>query len=594
MNQRWSLKELYESFKIEAFIEDMELCSEKIEKIKRWAMESLNGATEANSVAHGKSVIEQYITLENEFGHIFEKLMSFSELTSSVDAKNEEAIANIEKLELMATELTVPRVSFMKWIGGLSNLSELIDSSDLLKAHKYYLLEIAENYKYLLSEKEEVVIAKMKNTGSNAWTKLQELASSTLLVDITIAGEEKHLPLPVVRNMAYEKDAFTRKNAYEAELNSYKRIEQSSAAALNGIKGEVITIASMRGYDSPLQKTVLDARMDMETLDVMLAAMKESLPIFHKYYRKKAELLGYKNGLPFYDMFAPMGEVNMTYTYEQAREYIVNNFRKFSHKLADFADNAFENNWIDAEPREGKRGGAFCSNLHSIKASRVMTNFTGSFSDVITIAHELGHAYHGSCLEEESYLNSNYPMPIAETASIFCETIIKNAALKEASKEEAFAILESSISDSGQVIVDIYSRFLFESALFEKRKESSVSANELKELMLKAQKDAYGDGLDHNALHPYMWICKPHYYYGDFNFYNFPYAFGLLFAKGLYAEYTNRGDAFVEEYDRLLSITGKSKVPDITKVMGIDIHSIDFWRNSLKVIEKEIEEFVKL
>lgn len=594
MDQRWSLKELYESFQSEAFIKDMKLCSEEIEKIKKWSTENLNENAESNSVAERKSVIEQYTTLQNEFGHIFERLMNFSELINSVDAKNEIALAYIEKLESLITELTVPRVNFMKWLGGLSNLNELIDSSDVLKAHKYYLLEIAENYKYVLSEKEEVVIAKMRNTGSNAWLKLQELASSTLLVDITIDGEEKHLPLPVVRNMAYEKDSFVRENAYEAELNAYKKIEQSSAAALNGIKGEVITLASMRGYESPLEKTVLDSRMDMETLDAMLTAMKESLPTFHKYYRKKAELLGHKSGLPFHDMFAPMGEVHMTYTYEQAREYIVKNFRTFSDKLADFADNAFENNWIDAEPREGKRGGAFCSNLHSIKASRVMTNFTGSFSDVTTIAHELGHAYHGSCLEEESYLNSNYPMPIAETASIFCETIIKNAALKEASKEEAFAILENSISDSGQVIVDIYSRFLFESALFEKRKEGSLSVNELKDLMLKAQKDAYGDGLDHNVLHPYMWVCKPHYYSADYNFYNFPYAFGLLFAKGLYAEYIKKGDVFIKEYDRLLSITGKNKISDITKIMDIDIHSTDFWRNSLKVIEEEIEEFIKL
>ena len=245
-------------------------------------------------------------------------------------------------------------------------------------------------------------------------------------------------------------------------------------------------------------------------------------------------------------------------------------------------------------PREGKVGGAFCANLHFIKESRVLLNYGESFSDVVTMAHELGHGFHGECLNNEYTLNSEYPMPIAETASTFCETIIKKAAIKEANKEEALAILESEISDCTQVIVDIYSRFLFEKALFEKRKESALTVEEIKNLMLNAQKEAYGDGLDPEYLHPYMWTWKPHYYYVDSNFYNFPYAFGLLFAKGLYAEYLKRGDEFPAEYEKLLSITGKNKLADITKVMGIDIHNKEFWRNSLKTIEEDIEKFIEL
>lgn len=588
MDQRWSLKELYTSFDSEEFKSDMIECQEKIKNINEWAEKNLND--KADKV----KTMEEYIKMQNDFGHLLSKLMNFSELTLSVDSNNETALQSLEKLELLVPELTVPAVNFQKWVGSITKLDEVINSSDMLKEHSFYLASMAEKSRYLLSEKEEVVIAKMKNTGSNAWAKLQEMATATLLVDIAVDGEDKQLPLPVVRNMAYDKDANKRKAAFEAELAAYKKIEQASAAALNGIKGEVITISALRGYESPLEKTVKDSRMDMETLDAMLTAMKASLPSFHKYFRKKAELLGHKNGLPFYDMFAPMGEVNMTYTYEAARAFIVKNFKTFSHKLADYADNAFAKHWIDAEPREGKRGGAFCSGIHAIKESRIMANFDGSFSNVTTLAHELGHGYHDSCLYDESYLNSDYPMPIAETASIFCETIVEKAALKEASKEEMFAILESSISGSSQVIVDIYSRFLFESKVFEKRKESSLSINELKEAMLEAQRQAYGDGLDHNVLHPYMWVCKPHYYYADYNFYNFPYAFGLLFATGLYAEYLKRGESFIEEYDKLLSITGKNKLADVTKVMGVDIHSVDFWRSSLAVIEKDIEKFISL
>jgi oligoendopeptidase F len=211
-----------------------------------------------------------------------------------------------------------------------------------------------------------------------------------------------------------------------------------------------------------------------------------------------------------------------------------------------------------------------------------------------TLAHELGHGYHGHCLKDTSLLNSRYPMPLAETASIFAETIIINGALKNATEEEAFSILETSISDAGQVIVDIYSRFLFESEVFKRRNDSSLSVNELKEIMKNAQKEAYGNGLDHTILHDSMWINKPHYYSADRHFYNFPYAFGLLFAKGLYSEYLNRGEAFVNEYDNLLEATGKNNIVDVGKVMNIDVTCVDFWRSSLDLIKKDIEKFVKL
>lgn len=588
MNQRWSLDELYASFEAEAFKSDMESCLTSIEQIRSW--------TEQNLQDTDKPVekVEKFIALQNDFYKIFARLIHFAELTQAVEAKNEKALQTIEKLEQKATELTQPEVAFQKWISALENLDELIGQSALIKEHEFYIREMHRKSSHLLSEKEEVLIARMKNTGSSAWGRLQEMLTSTVLVDITMDGEEKHLPLPVVRNMAYDKDEKVRKTAYEAELKAYKKFEDSSAACLNGIKGEVITLSKMRGYASPLDKTLSDSRMQKETLEAMLTAIREALPDFRRYFRKKAELLGYRNGLPFYSLFAPMGEVNMQYTYEEAADFIVKNFRTFSDKLADFTANAFEKRWIDAEPREGKRGGAFCSNLHTVGESRILSNFNGSFSSMTTLAHELGHAYHGACLKQETYLNSHYPMPIAETASIFCETIVTNAALKTANEEETFAILENMVSDAGQVIVDIYSRFLFESWLFEGREEASLSVKELKELMLKAQMEAYGDGLDPDHLHPNMWTCKPHYYYADYNFYNFPYAFGQLFALGLYAEYLKRGKEFVGEYDRLLSVTGKKSIEDVAMIMNIDVRSADYWRSSLRLIREDIDRFISM
>lgn len=588
MDLKWSLNELYSSFQCDEFKKDIKLCDSLIKEYSGWVNEITK---DDNNL---KDKLKEYINKIIEINKVASRLMIYSNLTFNVDTKNEEASKNIEIMEQKLTLLSEPDAKIEKWIGKIKNLDKVIASSEKLKKHDFFLKDLAAKSKYILSDKEEVVISKMKNTGSNAWSKLRDLLVSNLLVDIEKDGKMQKLPLTVVRNMAYEKDAAIRKAAYEAELKAYAKIDDSVAACLNGIKGEVITTTAMRGYKSVLDHTLVNSRMDKETLDAMLAAMNESMPSFRKYFRRKAEILGHKNGLPFYDLFAPMGEANMTFKFDDAKEFIVSNFRTFSDKLADFALNAIEKRWIDWEPREGKVSGAFCENIHVIGESRIMTNFSGSFNDVVTVSHELGHGYHGDCLKEESILNSDYPMPIAETASTFCETIVKNAAIKSSSKENAYAILESEISDCAQVIVDIYSRFLFEKEVFMRRETSSLNTNELKDIMLNAQKEAYGDGLDPNYLHPYMWLCKPHYYYAGYNYYNFPYAFGLLFSKGLYAEYLKRGKAFVKDYDKLLSVTGKNKIADVTKLMGIDIHSMDFWRSSLKIVENDIEEFIKL
>nr|WP_300006212.1 M3 family oligoendopeptidase [Tissierella sp.] len=585
---KWSLDELYSDFDSQEYKNDFERLEKLIQGFTTWAEKELD--LDGDRV----TLLGDYIKFSGEILTTFIKLRGFANLSSAVDARDETAIMQMDKLSLLYTGLTKPEVDFQNFLKEIDNLDELIESSKLLKEHEFILRDLKENTKYLLSEKEETLISRMKNTGSNAWSNLQNKISSTLLVDIELDGKKESLPISVVRNLAYNKDPEIRKTAYYAEQEAYKKIEESSAAALNGIKGEVITVSKLRGFESPLEETLVKSRMDRETLDAMLAAMEEFLPVFHKYFKKKAELLGHKQGLPFYDIFAPVGQVNMEFTYPEAMEYIIGNFNKFSDKLGSFVRGAYENNWLDIEPREGKRGGAFCSNLHPIGESRVLSNFNGSFSNMTTLAHELGHAYHGANLMEESILNSSYPMPIAETASIFCETIVVRAALKEASKEEALSILESSISDAAQVIVDIYSRFLFESMLFEARESHPLSVNELKETMMEAQKKAYGDGLDPQTLHPYMWLNKPHYYSAGLNFYNFPYAFGLLFSKGLYAEYLKRGDEFVAEYDDLLNATGKNNIQDVALRMDIDVHNPEFFRNSLKLIEEDIEKFIEL
>lgn len=585
---RWNLDKLYSSFQSENYQEDINRFEKLIDDFNLWAEDKLEDKENI------KEKLEDYLNFSKSISNLATKLGAYASLVSSVDANDEEALQYQNKLSVMSTRLTKPDVEFQTYIKDLDNIDEIISSSESLKEHEFYLKQIKKHTKYMLSQEEEVLISKMRNTGSTAWTNLHNKVTSTLLVDIELDGKKKALPLPQIRNLAHSPNSEIRKTAYEAELEAYEKIEESSGAALNGIKGEVLTLTEMRGYENPLDEVLLQSRMDKEILDAMFTAIKEFLPVFHSYYRKKADLLGHKNGLPFYDLFAPMGNVSRTFTLEEAMKYIVDNFNTFSPELGDFAQNAYEKNWLDVEIREGKRGGAFCSNLHPIGESRIMSNFDGNFSDMTTLAHELGHGYHGFTLAKESILNSRYPMPIAETASIFCETIVMNAALKEADDEEAFGILESSLSDAGQVIVDIYSRFLFETELFERRKSYPLSVKEFNEIMVEAQKQAYGHGLDHEILHPYMWINKSHYYSAGRNFYNFPYAFGLLFAKGLYAEYLKRGEDFVKEYDDLLNATGKKDIKDVALMMDIDITKPDFFRNSLRLIEEDIEKFISI
>ena len=588
MSLNWSLKELYPSFESEEFKIDMDKLTSKINEVNEWA----NDIVKDNNDILVK--LEEYIKRYSKLTELISKIGAFIELSISVNTKDTEALRYSDIFEKKLTHMVEASTKLERYISTIDNIECIIEKSELLKAHEYALKSIVEKSKYLLSDKEESIIANMKNTGSNAWSKLKDNLISSLMVEIKENDEVKEYPLTVVLNMAEDKSEEVRKRAYEAEISSYKKVEEGVAAALNGIKGEVLTVCDFRGYKSPLEKTLLDSRMDEESLNAMLDAMKESLPVFRKYLRRKAEMLGHKNGLPFYDLYAPISNADMKFTYDEGAKFVVKNFRTFSDNLGNFAQKAIDNNWIDVEPREGKVGGAFCAGLHFIGESRILLNYGGSFGDVVTMAHELGHGFHGECLKNEAILNSEYPMPIAETASTFCETIIKKAAIKEADKDEALAILEAEICDCTQVIVDIYSRFLFEKSVFEARRESALTVEQIKELMLKAQREAYGDGLDPEYLHPYMWAWKPHYYDADYNYYNFPYAFGLLFAKGLYAEYLNKGDSFTSEYERLLSITGKNKIADITKEVGIDIHNKEFWRNSLKTIEEDIEKFIEL
>lgn len=582
--KKWNLERLYKGFDDPSYQTDLE-------KLEKMILEANSQIIDFENYDEKLAKLNKYLNNEMMLNDLVGKLYRFASLTEAVESTNQQATKMTNLLRSKLTELTKLNTLFTKWLAGYPELDKDIEKNPFLKEHEFILNEIKEQASHMLGDEMEILVAKLRQTGSTAWGTLQSLLTSTLEVEY----DGKVITLSEVRNLAEDPDPKVRRNAYEAELKSYIKIEKSVAASLNSIKGEVNTISKARGFDSPLNQALYNSRMTMETLSAMQEAVMDYIPVFREYLKRKAKLLGHKNGLPFFDLYAPMGEANKRFTIEEANEYVLKNFKTFSDKLYLMAKKAFEEDWIDYTPRKGKRGGAFCSNIHPIKESRIMTNFTGAFGDMLTLSHELGHAYHGEVIFNESSLNSSYTMPVAETASTFCETIVNKAALKDAeSKEEKIFLLESAIQGHTAIVVDIMSRFIFEKSVFEGREKTVFSAEELNDLMLDAQKQTYGDGLDSSYLHPYMWVCKPHYYSGGLSYYNFPYTFGLLFAKGLYAKYLEDKDTFVANYDRLLASTGKNKVEDVAKLMSIDVTKKDFWVSSLEILKEDVDLFLEL
>ncbi len=580
MNDRWDLSFLYSGFDDPQYEADLKALQEKIVAFGKLLETTGDDCTKLVSM----------MDADEEINRLLEKLSLFAGMTLAVDANNMDAARYDDKLNLIYNDLRLTQSAMIRYVGGLTNLEELIAASPKLQTVAFALREMAGEASHLMPAEIEPWMLQMRLSGGTAFSQLRDKLDSNHLVHYR--GQD--LPLPAVRGMAYDPDASVRKDAYEAEIASYKKIELPMSYCLNSIKMEARTMAKAKHYDSVLDMTLHQSRMDQETLDAMWTAIREYLPHFRRYLRAKAKYLGYEDGLPFYDLFAPVGHGGHTYTVEEARAKLLLEMGKFTPKMAAFMDNAFEQRWIDMYPREGKTGGAFCAGAHSYDRSLVMTNFQGSFSDVSTIAHELGHAWHNRCLAGLPYCMIETPMPLAETASIFNETMLAHQVLSSATEEEQFTLLENSLMEATQTVVDIYSRYLFENEVVDTRADHVMSVDELKDAMLRAQEASYGDGLAKDVRHPYMWACKSHYYSSDLNFYNFPYAFGLLFGKGVFAQYLRKGEAFVDDYCRLLRYCGSDTVANVAASVGIDVRSVDFWRSSLEVIKQDVDRFCDL
>lgn len=583
MTTEWNLDLLYKGLDDPAYETDMKAFEE--------ANIKLHELVEKAPSLPEKERTEALILCLEDYNKVVSRLSLYQGLCLSVNTEDGEMMAQQNRLMKIYSQGAADTTAAERILGQIADIDALAAESDLIREYRFMLEETKKHCTHLLSNEVEAMISAMDMTGGGAWSTLQSYMTSTVKVDY----DGKQVTLSEIRNLAYSPDAAVRKAAYEAELACYDKISDAIAFALNNIKNQVTMLAEKKGYASPLALTLEQAHMSKKTLDAMMEAIGEYLPVFRKYLKSKGAKLGHSNGLPWYELFAPLGKSDKTFSLEECRDYLLDCFGQLTPDMADMMKEAFDNEWIDFYPRNGKQGGAFCAAVSEHKQSRILTNYDGTFSAVDTLAHELGHAFHNRQIENERPLNQDYPMPVAETASTFNEIHLGHFALKNAANdEERLALLESDLREKTQCVVDIYSRYLFETAVFEQAQSRFLMADDLKEIMLDCQRKAYGDGLDPDFLHPYMWVCKGHYYSSGLSFYNFPYAFGNLFAQGLYALYLKQGDTFIANYKEMLRTTSVHSIEEDGAQLGIDLTSKEFWESSLKMIADEIEEFCRL
>ena len=576
MNEVWNLDVIYRGFDDPAFAADMKKLEKLVKDYAAFAGE-LVGQTPLDGLKKG-------IALEEALTVLTAKLGEYASLRQSVNTRDAEAGSRLGQVMQRISGTAGAQAQWREWVSKIPDLMVLVAGDETLKDYTFLFERLLRNSTHLLGSLGEQISARLSMSGSSAWSDLQGYLTST--VPVSYNGGTTNLS--AIRNLAYDPDPAVRKAAYEAELSCYDRIKDSVAYALNSIKLETISDCQLRGYGSPLDRTLEQSDMKRQTLDAMLGAMEEYMPKFRQYLRAKGKALGHENGLPWYDLFAPMGKSAAQYTAEDAKRILVELFSTFDQELADMVARAFDESWIDFYPRDGKTGGAFCAGVECIGQSRILTNFDGTFGSIVTLAHELGHAFHNQCIRTHRPLNRDYSMPVAETASTFNECVVMAAAIRQAkSHDEELALIESQLQDVTQIICDIYSRYLFESMVLENREQQFMDADTLCGMMLKAQEQSYGDGLDPGFRHPYMWICKSHYY--GATFYNFPYAFGGLFARGLYAQYQREGAAFVPKYKKLLRTTTVATAEDVAQVAGIDLTDKEFWRSALQTVAQQID-----
>ncbi len=538
----------------------------------------------------------QALSLNDNLGSLIETLSAYAYARYSTATQDQKAIHELNAVEALALPAKQAEVLYRNALAlRKDKVLKIAKTNSRIAPYAFSIQEALYFQAHQMPPEMEDLAEDLSRSGADAWSRLQEMVSSNASAIWDAASGEKKTVIEL-RNLAFSPDREIRERAYNLELGVWESVKIPMAAALNGVKGAVISLNQRRGYEGALEKSIAQARISQKTLEALVGAMEDSLPMWRRYFKAKAKVFGCDK-LAWFDLFAPVeaaGTILPTFSWEEAHEFIREKFASFDPAMGNFAEEAFAERWIDAKPRAGKVGGAYCTDFPDAKAARVMCNFDGSFSSVTTVSHELGHAWHHENIKNKPYTLTQYPMTLAETASIFAETIISEAALSKASPKERLSLVELHLQDGAQVIVDILSRFYFEKAVFEARKAGELGAEQFCQLMLDAQDKTYGGGLDPEKRHAYMWAVKGHYYIPSLSYYNFPYAFGQLFGLGLYERYRQEGQGFASTYRELLASTGSASAVEVTRKAGFDIEKRDFWDTSLSIFARQVDEFERL
>ncbi|SES18593.1 M3 family oligoendopeptidase [Salipaludibacillus aurantiacus] len=457
----------------------------------------------------------------------------------------------------------------------------------------FNLNERRENAKDKLPGDKEKLIQSLSVDGYHAWGEMYNTIVGRMKVEIEENGETKALSVGQASNKLSDKSREKRKHVFDRYEKAWAQESDLFASTLNHLAGFRLETYGARGWDDVLKEPLQINRMKKETLEVMWQTISENKEAFVKYMNRKAELLGIER-LAMYDISAPLSENVSEVSYDDAADMIVSQFNKFSPKMAEFAQKAFDEEWIEAESREGKRPGGFCTSFPMSEQSRIFMTYDGSASNVATLAHELGHAYHQYVMNDLPQISQRYAMNVAETASTFAEMIVADATVKAAkTEEEKIQLLDDKLNRSVAFFMNIHSRFLFETRFYDERKNGPISKERLNELMVEAQKEAYCESLSDYS--PSFWASKLHFHITGVPFYNFPYTFGYLFSMGIYAKASEEGAAFEEKYIDLLRDTGRLEVEELAiKHLNVDLTKPEFWQKAIDFLKQDLDTFMEL
>ncbi len=444
-----------------------------------------------------------------------------------------------------------------------------------------------------MSPQLEALANELAVDGYHAWGDFYNTIVGRMTIPFEKDSTIQQLSVGQAQNMLNSEDRLVRESLFKSYEESWKSVADLNSTILNHMAGFRINLYKNRGWDSILKEPLEYNRMSEETLNAMWSTIEKNKGIYVTYLERKAKILGL-NKLSWFDVDAPIGNSTNKVSYDEAADFIVEHFRKFSPRMADFTVRNFEERWIEAEDRPGKRPGGFCTSFPLSKESRIFMTFNGTASNVSTLAHELGHAYHQHVMNDLPQMAQGYAMNVAETASTFAELIVSDAAVKAAKEpNERLALLEDKVNRGVAFFMNIHSRFIFETGFYAERKKGLVSIERLNELMVDAQKKAYLNSLD--VYHPYFWESKLHFFITGVPFYNFPYTFGYLFSSGVYARALAEGPAFEQKYVDLLRDTGSMKVEDLAmKHLGVDLTKPEFWQSAIDLSIADVKEFLSL